>query len=530
MAWLMRWTPWIIAIAACGAYLAIGLSDIMIFPAWNQDEPWIASVAYSLVTQGTYGSQMFSGYAGMDKHYFDFMPTYPWLLAGLFKLVGIGTFQIRLMPLLCGLLVLLFTFLVGRQVGGVRVGALAIVLLVGQRIMIGTPQTGIPLLDIARIGRYDIAVPLFGLLACAAFNRAEQLDRSRWYVVSGVLIGLAGLTHLYGLFWLPALLIAHIWRRGPSALRSPHIYLLFAGFVVVWLPWVGYVVANWADYLGQMRIVGRRFDLLTLRFYQDNISREPDRYRQLGLMLQSGPDFTRVGGWLAVLGLPVAFGLALWPKRRIGGLPGFSVAIALFVHLLLFTVLFEPKTYSYTIAIWPLLAILLACLGIWVWDLYRQRVVRGVLLGVLLLVLAEGGQRVVVSHSEAAKLSSFDAYMARISAQIPAGARVMGLHNYWFQLRDHPFQTWVVPVLLTEPEIKLDGTIPIDNAIGLFRPDVFLIDRNIAEHLDRLAEPQHPQHVSFGLFWRYMKKHQARLVATIDDPTYGPMQIYYLKQ
>ena len=42
------------------------------------------------------------------------------------------------------------------------------------RMTAGGAGTGILLLDRARINRYDIAVPVFGLAALWAFNRAER--------------------------------------------------------------------------------------------------------------------------------------------------------------------------------------------------------------------------------------------------------------------------------------------------------------------------------------------------------------------
>jgi 4-amino-4-deoxy-L-arabinose transferase-like glycosyltransferase len=526
---LWRWGPWALAALALAAYLAIGMHELTRFPAWHQDEPWIASVAYSLATRGIYGSPIFAGYAGMEQHYFDFMPMYAWMLAGLFKLIGVGEIQVRLMPLLCGLGALIATFVVGRQVGGDRVGALAVVLLVGQRIMAVFPQTGVPLLDIARVARYDIAVPIFGLLACAAFNRAERLGRGRWYLISGVLVGLAGLTHLYGNFWLPALLLALLWRRGPAVALQRPAYLLIGGFALAWAPWVAYILANLADFMGQMWIVRQRFHVLTLDFYLNNLLRERERYQAMGLVFHTGaPDLPRPGAWLALLGLPPALAVALWPTRRAISPAGFSVALALVVHLLLFAVLFEPKTYSYTIAIWPLLAIMLAGLGIWLWDRYAGRLVRGALLTLLVCVLAEGGLRISVSHTAAAELSSFEGYMGRVRQHIPADARVMGLHNYWLELRDHPYQTWVVPVLLATPGPYNEHPIPLDQAIARFQPDVFLIDWRIADHLAQLSDPSNPNHAQFEQFWRYMQQHSAYLAATIDDPTYGRMQIYTL--
>ena len=43
-------------------------------PLVSEDEPWILSPGYSLFTRGGYGSELFTGYYGMEHHYLEFMP------------------------------------------------------------------------------------------------------------------------------------------------------------------------------------------------------------------------------------------------------------------------------------------------------------------------------------------------------------------------------------------------------------------------------------------------------------------------
>ena len=80
----------------------------------------------------------------------------------------------------------------------------------------GADVTGVPLMDIGRIARYDIGVPVFGLAALWLFNHAERrAHRPRaplWYAASGAAVGIAGLIHMYGLFWLPVFLLRMLKR------------------------------------------------------------------------------------------------------------------------------------------------------------------------------------------------------------------------------------------------------------------------------------------------------------------------------
>jgi hypothetical protein len=46
----------------------VSFSYLDVFPPVGEDEPWIAGAPYKLATQGTYGSDLFSGYYGVDWH------------------------------------------------------------------------------------------------------------------------------------------------------------------------------------------------------------------------------------------------------------------------------------------------------------------------------------------------------------------------------------------------------------------------------------------------------------------------------
>jgi hypothetical protein len=139
------------------AYLAVTMPRLGVSPPVGEDEPWIAAAPYKLATQGVLGSDLFAGYYGMEPHHYAHMPIYPPAQAGIFKAFGVGVVQMRALPVACGLLLLAVVFLVGRQAGGDRVGALAVALMVTLRVSAGGAATGILLLDRARINRYDIA-------------------------------------------------------------------------------------------------------------------------------------------------------------------------------------------------------------------------------------------------------------------------------------------------------------------------------------------------------------------------------------
>src|SRR5262249_27599393 len=64
--------------------------------------------------------------------------------------------------------------------------------------------TGIPLVDFARIARYDPLVPVLGLAAFHVYLSARSRQSLPLYAAAGFLATATGLAHVYGLFWPPA--------------------------------------------------------------------------------------------------------------------------------------------------------------------------------------------------------------------------------------------------------------------------------------------------------------------------------------
>src|SRR5205085_11040883 len=90
-----HWAAYVVAGAAIGVFLATGLRHLDAVPQVYEDEPWQASTAYKLLTSGTFGSDLFAGFYHMDQRYYGFMPLHPLLLAGTFKVLGVGLAQAR---------------------------------------------------------------------------------------------------------------------------------------------------------------------------------------------------------------------------------------------------------------------------------------------------------------------------------------------------------------------------------------------------------------------------------------------------
>jgi 4-amino-4-deoxy-L-arabinose transferase-like glycosyltransferase len=524
---MTRWTQTILLLGLL-AYLLISLPGLTVFPPLGEDEPWIAAAPYKLATQGVLGSDLFTGYYGMERHLFEQMPVFPLMQAGLFRLFGVGVAQMRALPVACGFVLLLVVFAIGRQLGGDRVGVLALVLMVGLRVTDGIDGTGVLLLDRGRINRYDIAVPVFALLALLTFNRAERDRRGSLYVLAGLFTGLSGLSHLYGSFWLPVFAGLLIVRRGWCVLRQGDLWFVLAGFAAPWLAWVGYIATGWSDFVGQMRLYAPRFDLSNPNFYINNLLHEngPISLDWSARTIQALP-LTRVGTWTVLIGAPAAVAVALWREHDSRGAVR-TLAVATLAQMAMFVVLLKVKTFNYMIALWPLGALLLAWMGTWLWDRGRARA-RLALLTLLGLILLEGAIQVARARTNAKQVTPYDWYESEVAGCIPPDSLVLGLQRYWLGLRQYRYRSWLLPIDLTNP-LYSTQPISLDEALDRLNPDVILVDRQIDELMTEAAHPENPNYSLHLGFEAFKRRRGAKLTCVIRDHTYGTMQVYLLSK
>lgn len=560
--WSVAAGPPLVALAAVLTLWTVALADLGALPVVHEDEAWIAAPALGLVQRGVYGAAMFSGYYGMERHYYEFMPLYPLLLAASFKLFGVGLVQARLVSAMCGALVVALTYAVGARLFGASVGAVAGWLLLTVRLRdLALPQvtTGIPLVDVARVARYDVTVPVFGLAAFFVVLRWPH--RWRGWLTAGILVGLAGLAHLYGLFWGPALALLlimegawsqrhvlsgleHEGRKGtkaqskkpdlsfaPSRLRGlgadngretsdrqiACMVALAAGVALAWTPWLAYAAGSWDDFLGQSRAHADRFDLLSPLFYVTNVVREPLRYL-------SG---VHLGVGAAVAGLGLTATLAALAVRAWRGDSAARVLLVVTAMLAaLFAALLSQKQFSYLATVLPLLAVAGAWGVIALWR--RGGALRGVMLAVAVVVVAEGAAQWLSIPARAQTVTPYETATARLAEVIPSGARVLGIQLYGLGLRDVDYRSFLVPVYRRDPRL-VDAAAPLDASLDEMQPTVILIDPQMARVIDPALGLDARGQAMAGEFWGWMAGRGARLVATVDDATYGPVRVYRIE-
>ena len=333
-------------------YLALSLPYLDRAPLVHQDEPWIASTGWKLATRGIYGSDVFAGYFHMEDRYYLNLPLYAFLTAPLYKVIGVGLWQVRWATIAMGTIVLALTYTLGTRFYGARVGLLAMVLLLftGHAGLSTYRLTGILLTDSSRVARYDILVPIFLLLVLYQFDRARYMqNRQNWhYAATGFWVACATLSNLYGIFAVGVFGILLLWQRA----RWQSFAAFGTGVALPLLIPLLYILDDPASFRGQVHTHSPRFGITQWAWYWNNWQHEELRYA----MGTTERWWSRPGALLSFIGVPLALSaVALQALRGIG--PARLVLVPSLLIPLAFGWLISVKRVEYLMLILPLWAI-----------------------------------------------------------------------------------------------------------------------------------------------------------------------------
>jgi 4-amino-4-deoxy-L-arabinose transferase-like glycosyltransferase len=466
-------------------YLAATVPHLDDFPIVGWAQAMIAAPAHKLATEGVYGSDMFTGFYRAESRNYDHMPLYPLGLAVSFRLLGLGVWQARIVSVVAGLLVLLLAAAVARRAAGVCAGACAAIFLLAGRL--GAPDpievwrlglvgaTGVPLLDAARVIRFDVLVPAWVLAGGLLLKRATTRDDGASWVGAGAFAGLATLTHLYGAFAI--LLFAGAGLAGwRVSLRRTS--LILAGWALVMLPYAAFVLVDLPAYRGQMLRHAGRFDLSNPAFYWDNLIREPSRYAPWFSRPDGHFAVPRPAAWLLVATMAAALGSLAGrirqgpaPSDRLHALavPVLAGSLAIFINL---------KRPEYLMLVVPFLACLA---GIGTVAAWRHRwpgttAVRALLVAAWIAVAIDGAAGASAGLTAARMATSHHELASRIGEFVPPGARVLASQRFWFALANREFRSINLALVLSDPQYRYPTTPRLGDVIDAIAPDFIVLE------------------------------------------------------
>ena len=526
--------PWgLVLFLLVGWYLLGTLPSLDRYPRLESAQMGIVAPAHKLATEGVYGNELYAGFYRMEAYNYEYMPLYPLLVALSFKGFGLGIWQARMVSVLCGLVVIVLTFLLGRRLYDDATGLLAVFVLCVVRLAVDTwlYHSGILLLDLARVIRYDVLVPVWVLAACLLFLRSHQNKSRLGYVGTGVLAGLATLSHLYGGFILAVFGSVMLWQHGWRTLRSAPLYLIMAGWVLALIPWLVYILQDIAAYQGQMLRHPGRFDVFNPLFYGKNLIREVYRYTPwVGPSLRAPVVWPRLGIWVVVVGIPGAM-VVLWKRaRRQQRVADQMLLVALPLLALLLAMLVSFKRYAYLALLLPFLALLLAFVFVHLWRGVgrRKRSVRYALVLLLMGLTLEGGLSLAKNAQQARQATPYQRFTDALRPVIPTEARVLLDQTYWMALEENQTRSIMLTFLLSDPQYYRLATRPMREVIADIDPDYIVVGKYALE--DYVHDPRTAANpwarAKWAQFGDYVRQACPSIVTTVSTPEYGEVRLY----
>jgi hypothetical protein len=389
-------------------------------------------------------------------------------------------------------------------------------------------MSGIPLPDLARIARYDILVAVLGLGALLMFVRAQQTGRGSYILACGCLLGLAGLTHIYGVFWwvvvgglLLFMSVGSSRKRADPRLTNPPRVLVRNVFLIVGLPlclwamWATVLLSHWSDFIGQLRLnvscfAGQPcFAVGQAAFYWQNLLTEHYRYH-----LQIALPLTHLGRWLLVLGVPLAFMSLTHPFPRSRAVKAVWLILPALVLPLLLAVFVPRKMFNYLISVAPLWAVGLAWAGTQGFGSMRWAGRAMIAFG-LMGVVTQGALALSLAQRNLAYPTPLTALFTELRQILPPTGRILGPHVFWLGLAERDYRSCGLPSFLSSPEVG-PPVMSFGEALETIAPRVVLLDGPNAAVLADTSTPYADERHRAWL--SYLERHRARVTREWYDP------------
>jgi 4-amino-4-deoxy-L-arabinose transferase-like glycosyltransferase len=510
------------------ALLLFTLPNLANHPVPTDDEIWILSASHKLATEGVFGTDLFTGFYNAEDVYLFNMPLHHLVLAAVFKIFGTSIWVARLVSISYGLAALALVYVLAKQVGGVAVGVVALVLMLLLRLNIGF-DTGLPLQEMARTIRYDLAPVPFTLAGALVLLRPTP-----WRcAIAGGLLSIATLMQFYGFFMLPIAALYLLWDSTPLRTRLTLVGITAVASIVVAAPYGVYVLANYHDFEGQTSTLERRIHFTDPDFYINNVKREtkrfPFQWRDAKQVLTNRPSAR-----LAVLiGLPAAAALAGWTALRQGRAAHKLLFLTLVGLPLQFAVLDSQKIYFYWIGVMPYLSIGLAYLivtGLRQLPPPSPSLLRaplryavpaglaGLAAGFLMIVLVEGTYAQVQGARAWDDATDYMSLRGKLDDSVPPGSKVLGATALWWAMPDTDFRSYYMLFYSTNVKIAEHPTT-ITAYLDDFGVEYIVLNRTSRMFLLRLI-PSDKVELN-----AYLLKSGER-VAYLEDRSYGFIEVW----
>lgn len=384
-----------------------------------------------------------------------------------FKLSGIGIVQARLFSVICGLIMLLATFWLGRQWGNLYIGLTAAVLLCLDGTFWYATRT-------VRPEPFTVAVYL--LAACLA--------STKYIGLSSLLVGLGLTGHPIGFVLAPTVLLLFLTKHWSE--MSWRRFIRFAGpaFFIA-LAYLGYLFYHWEDVQQNLQVHQAQRSLESWSLWKA-IPEEWRRYSGSFLntyMLEWGLLLRQLSFYLVGCAILIG-GILLVRTRQPQARKALIFPLCLLMSMILLAILGRDNNFLYLVNILPLLYLAaLIPLSKFVDKLIaqssNQRKYLSYALALIPVIVISGfGKeyyREVAKVERRAQIIPFQQLESLLAEQIPEGSVVIGIESAWLTARksnshflfNRLLEQWQAPSQEYPVTAKHEGSHVIDYQINL---------------------------------------------------------------
>ena len=489
---------WLVYFAIAGAML-FHLYTLTSYPPLFIDESWYANVAWNWLTRGeNFDSIQALARQGVPWPY---LGNLPWLAS--FAIAGLGLFQARIVAWIFGLVLVIGVFLVGRLSFGRIAGALAALFLVINPAY----------LQASHYARPDVMLAAFGMFGYLFMLSGFQKEARGSHLLAGLLLGLAVDIHLNALIFIFGFLILYRYQYKKGLLRSRGFWFFLLGGFLAFVYYIAvHVLPEPSAFFNFFRYsLGSEHQMpissLNLVVLLRSLRAEIGRYHFFDNNLT-----------FALLGASAVY--LIW-RRKPADQRLLVFTGAAFTG---FVLLAGNKHDIYAILLYPF-SLLVVAEGLV--SLVRASrdlpPVRAFASALILLSLVSG---MIVMARPALDGRGYDYYAVtnKIRQEVPSGAKIMGLPNWWLGLPDYDFRSVMGLTYLH----FLEG-LSLKEGLERLKPDYLIFDTGLN---GLLVEQGYFGEEGFEVYklpraeFENFLRARAEMIMEFSNPWHGYFQIY----
>lgn len=457
---------------------------------WVEDESWQSIPAYALITEGRIRNPTF---ADTDDEFAVAVkpPAHTLVLAPIFKLFGVGVAQARLPSLLAGLGVVVFTFLLGRELAGPTAGIVSAWLVTADNSLFVAGRTARP----------EVFSALCAVLAALLVLRPQAARRVVPALGGGLIVGVAMMFHPNGMATAVATGGLLAMQSGRQFWRDKRLWACVAGVALVVAAFLVWSHSSPAHSEAFARTYSRGENVPLLTKIQSETSRYAD-FLGVGNLRLNFPVPIPVRAHI-VAAIVVAFVVLAWKQRRT-----FAVLAMLSVPYLLWWMYLPNKSARYFAVVAPFFALALAAAAC-AFAAERKWRVRAIAACVIVGLSQLAGNLFLLYKSRPA---SYVVVERELRQLIPPGSSVYGAITFWVALHDRAYYSY--------------ERMPFEYAIAKRRPEYLILnDRVMVKGMGWGLDDWGKLRTTANAFAR----EHGELAGRVSNPFYGDLEIYRVK-